>query len=91
MSSSQFVAPKRVKSLCVPSPSNPSCAKQQAQMQALTMTAANAHASTKYDPPPTPPTNPSKFIESFCSPQNMSWSTLFVVGGVCVVYGIVNK
>ena len=69
MSSSQFVAPKRVKSLCVPSPSNPSCAKQQAQMQALTMTAANAHASTKYDPPPTPPTNPSKFVDSpvFCN------------------------
>lgn len=88
----QSVVPKRVKAVCIPSSSNPSCAKSQAQMQSLTMLSANSKASAKYDKPPTPPTNPAKFIEQFANPaMDISWSTLFVVGALALVYGIVTR
>lgn len=93
MSLTQSVVPRRVKSVCVPSASNPSCAQQQAQMSAVTMLAANAQASMKYDPPPTPPSNPAKFVETFRNSMDLdlSWSSLFVAGAVCIVYGIIHK
>ena len=88
----QSVVPKRVKSVCVPSASNPSCAKSQAQMQSLTMLSANTKASAKYDKPPTAPTHPAKFVEQFAdTAMDISWSTLFVVGTLALVYGIVKS
>ena len=88
----QSVVPKRVKTVCIPSSSNPSCAKSQAQMQSLTMLATNSKSSAKYDKPPTPPTHPAKFVEQFTdTAMDISWSTLFVVGSLALVYGIVKS
>jgi hypothetical protein len=88
----QAAVPKRVKAVCIPSASNPSCAKSQAQMQSLTMLSANSKASAKYDKPPTPPTHPAKFVEQFTdTAMDISWSTLFVVGSLVLVYGIVKS
>lgn len=88
----QAAVPKRVKAVCIPSASNPSCAKSQAQMQSLTMLSANSKASAKYDKPPTPPTYPAKFVEQFTdTAMDISWSTLFVMGSLVIVYGIVKS
>jgi len=88
----QAAVPKRVKAVCIPSASNPSCAKSQAQMQSLTMLSANSKASAKYDKPPTPPTYPAKFVEQFTdTAMDISWSTLFVVGSLALIYGIVKS
>jgi hypothetical protein len=88
----QAAVPKRVKAVCIPSASNPSCAKSQAQMQSLTMLSANSKASAKYDKPPTPPTQPAKFVEQFTdTAMDISWSTLFVVGSLALIYGIVKS
>ena len=61
-------------------------------MQSLTMLSANSKASAKYDKPPTPPTHPAKFVEQFTdTAMDISWSTLFVVGSLVLVYGIVKS
>jgi len=64
-------------------------------MQSLTMLAANTKASAKYDKPPTPPTNPGKFIEQFSAGaatiMDISWSTLFVVGTLALAYGLSRR
>jgi len=89
----QSVVPKRVKAVCIPSASNPSCAKSQGQIQSLTMLAANTKASAKYDKPPTPPTNPSKFVEQFATlgVLDVSWPTLFVIGTLVLAYGVKTR
>ena len=61
-------------------------------MQSLTMLSANTKASAKYDKPPTPPTHPAKFVEQFTNTTlDISWSTLFVVGALALVCGIVKS
>ncbi len=55
----------------------------------LTMLTAQATANTKYDPPVPQPITKAIIKENF---RNSTTSTsLFVIGGLCIVYGLVAK
>jgi hypothetical protein len=67
------------------------CNQQQALMQTMTMMNAQSNADTQYDHPPTPSDKPAKFVTGFCDMNTFNWSSLFVVGSLCLIYGIVAK
>ena len=55
---------------------------------ALTMLSAQADANTKYDPPVPQPVTQAVVKENFTvNSANM----LFVIGGLCIVYGLIAK
>ena len=54
----------------------------------LTMLSAQADANTKYDPPVPQPVTKQVIKENFTvNSANM----LFVIGGLCIVYGLIAK
>ncbi len=56
---------------------------------ALTMLHAQSSANTKYDPPVPQQITPQKMIESF---TDYSGPKIFaVIGGLCIVYGLIAK
>jgi len=67
------------------------CKQQQALMQQTTMLNAQQNADTLYDRPPTPSSSPAQFVTGFCDMNTFNWSSLFVVGSLFLIYGIVGK
>ena len=65
----------------------------------LTLMQCQSNADAVYDPQSPPPKTPPKYIQPFCSgPSDPSMrnymmlsKVLFVIGGVCVIYGIIRK
>ena len=57
----------------------------------LTMLSAQSAANTKYDPPVPHPITKAVTIEKFCSGASPVSSTLLVIGGLMIVYGLVSK
>lgn len=56
----------------------------------LTMLTSQSAANTKYDPPVPQPVTKAVIKENFTN-QDMLPQILFVIGGLCIVYGIVTK
>jgi hypothetical protein len=65
------------------------CNQQQSLMQTVTMLNAQVQADTLYDEPGTPSPAPAKFITGFCDMNTFNWTSLFVVGSLFLIYGIV--
>lgn len=60
----------------------------------LTMMMAQSAANTKYDPPVPHPVTKQVTIERFCSGSDVMPSLpsmLCIIGGLCIVYGLVTK
>ena len=66
------------------------CNEQQKLMQTATMLNAQINADTLYDHPPTPSDTPAKFVTGFCDMNTFNWTSLFVVGSLFLVYGLVG-
>jgi hypothetical protein len=54
----------------------------------LTMLSAQADANTKYDPPVPQPVTKQVIKENFTA---NSANMIFVIGGLCIVYGLIAK
>jgi hypothetical protein len=58
----------------------------------LTMLKAQAIADTKYDPPVPTPLTRAVVVDGFCNIRTGTIEyTLFVIAGLCIVYGIIAK
>lgn len=60
----------------------------------LTMMSAQAKEDSKYDPKPPKPVTSAQIIQPFCNRRNTIdtiATSLAVIGGICIVYGIVTK
>jgi hypothetical protein len=57
----------------------------------LSMMQAQAAANTKYDPPVPRPVSKQVIIEKFIDNNSILPQTLMVIGGLCIVYGLVTK
>ncbi len=83
---------KQVIPLPVGSGGNNSVKNQMNQMNTqLHMMAAQSTANTKYDPPVPQPITKQVIKEAFSLNTNTCSSTLFVIGGLLIVYGFVSK
>ena len=69
---------------------NATCNQQQDLMKTVTMLNAQTTADTLYDRPPTPSAEPAKFVTGFCDMNTFNWSSLFVVGSLFLIYGIIG-
>jgi hypothetical protein len=58
---------------------------------ALTMMSVQSTADAKYDPPVPTPAAPSQIIQGFCSDDTTVSESMFIIGLLCIVYGIVAK
>jgi hypothetical protein len=83
---------KQVTPLPIGSGGNNSTKNQMNQMNTqLHMMTAQATANTKYDPPVPQPITKQVIKETFISDSNTMSSTLLVIGGLLIVYGLVSK
>ena len=83
---------KQVTPLPIGSGGNNSAKNQMNQMNTqLHMMTAQATANTKYDPPVPQPITKQVTKETFISDSNTMSSTLLVIGGLLIVYGLVSK
>ncbi len=57
----------------------------------LTMLMAQSAANTKYDPPVPQPITKQVTLEKFSSSAMPISSTILVIGGLLIVYGLVSK
>lgn len=91
-SDTSLLRSKQVTPLPIGSGGNNSTKNQMNQMNTqLHMMTAQATANTKYDPPVPQGITKQVTKETFCSGSNTFSSTLFIVGGLLIVYGIVSK
>ena len=86
---SNLVRSRQVSPLPVgPGGNNPVKQQMNKTNTALTMLSAQADANTKYDPPVPQPVTQAVVKENFTvNSANM----LFVIGGLCIVYGLIAK
>ncbi len=88
--SSNLIRSRQVSPLPVgPGGSNPVKQQMNDTNTKLTMLTAQAAANTKYDPPVPQPITKQVTKEGF-EIQNSS-NLLYVIGGLCIVYGLIAK
>jgi hypothetical protein len=66
------------------------CNQQQDIMKTVTMLNAQTIADTQYDVAATPSPKPAQFITGFCDMNTFNWSSIFVVGSLFLIYGIMR-
>jgi len=93
MSQPISLQPVQVSALPIGSGGKSNSASQLNQINnSLAMMNAQQAADSHFDPSPPPHTTEQKVIQAFCSgPSTSIPTTLMVIGGLCIVYGLVAK
>ena len=87
--SSNLIRSRQVSPLPVgPGGNNPVKQEMNNTNTKLTMLTAQAEANTKYDPPVPQPITKQVIKENFTA---NSTNMIFVIGGLCIVYGLIAK